>query len=525
MNKINRVIYCIIDNVRSDHLFDLINKGMLPNISKLMENGIYSKNCITDFPPITYPTQASMITGTYTGDYRKEFCHGVPLMNWMGRDTAPPFLRDYTAKSLQIYKLNKDLGDKCKTILEMVGDENTASISQFINRGANYFFPERPTKLAMFYLTLYYSRNIKKMMARADTSLIQKLIDTFKKPNKYFKTSEPPIASLLWFPTTDVLLHIFGSSSQIYKLNLLHIDKVIGLLIGSLDNMGYLEDTAIVVTSDHGNYKADKIGNPFDFFKENKLTHFQGRRSVKGNMSISKYDGIGFFNFKGKINSNYKNAWAHPTIEEMKSYGPKKVNLLQDLFKIEGSHLMYYRDENNTHENGIIHLKRKLKGTPKVISGKIEYTGSGSNFKTKYITENADIDIFDYLNDETASKLIDNKFHTIEEWLGATYHLDFPLYPDLIPRHFKNPRSSDIILSNDGSVVYNLKNGKKVANKNLNNHDIGTRDCMNIPLIIGGSIEIPSREIPYSKITDIVPTLLKMLGKKPHQSVVGHSLI
>jgi hypothetical protein len=242
-------------------------------------------------------------------------------------------------------------------------------------------------------------------------------------------------------------------------------------------------------------------------------------------MSISKYDGIGFFNFKGKINSNYKNAWAHPTIEEMKSYGPKKVNLLQDLFKIEGSHLMYYRDENNTHENGIIHLKRKLKGTPKVISGKIEYTGSGSNFKTKYIMENADIDIFDYLNDETASKLIDNKFHTIEEWLGATYHLDFPLYPDLIPRHFKNPRSSDIILSNDGSVVYNLKNGKKVANKDLNNHDIGTRDCMNIPLIIGGSIEIPSREIPYSTITDIVPTLLKMLGKKPHQSVVGHSLI
>ena len=72
----------------------------------------------------------------------------------------------------------------------------------------------------MFYLTLYYSRNIKKMMARADTGVVKKLIDTFKKPKKYIKDSEPPVASLLWFMTPDILLHIFGFNSQIYKLNI-----------------------------------------------------------------------------------------------------------------------------------------------------------------------------------------------------------------------------------------------------------------------------------------------------------------
>jgi hypothetical protein len=488
-----------------------------------MENGIYAKNCITDFPPITYPTQASILTGTYTGDYRKEFCHGVPLMNWMGRDVAPPFLRDYAAKTLQIYKLNTDLGDRCQTILEMIGDENTASIAQFVNRGAHYFYPERKTKLGMFYLTLYYSRNIRRMMARADTALVQKLLDTFKKPRKFFNNPEPPVGSLLWFPTTDILLHIFGASSLLYKLNILHIDKVIGLLLDSLNDMGYLEETAIAITSDHGNYKANKVGNPFSFFKENKLTRYHPRRIVKGNMNISKYDGIGFFNFKGNLNSN-RNGWAHPAIDEMKNYGPKKVNLLNDLFKIEGSHLMYYRNENNTPDKGTIHLKRKFIGNDKVISGSIEYTGTGSNLKTKYNVENGDIDIFNYLNDDIACKLVNNRFHSIEEWLASTYHLDYPMYPDLIPRHLKNPRSSDIILSNDGSIVYNLKNGKK-GNKNLNNHDIGTRDCMNVPLIIGGSLDIPSKHVAYCKITDIVPTLLEMLGKNPHNSVVGQSLI
>ena len=147
----------------------------------------------------------------------------------------------------------------------------------------------------------------------------------------------------------------------------------------------------------------------------------------------------------------------------------------------------------------------------------------GANYKTRYILEN-EKDIFDYSNDTIASKLLDNKFHTTQEWLSATSHLDYPLYPDLIPRHFKNPRSCDLILSNDGSVVFNIKNGKK-RRDHLHHHDRGVRECMNVPLIIGGSQEIPMEQIPFCKITDIVPTLLKFLGKTPHKSVQGNSLI
>ncbi|MHA1912871.1 MAG: alkaline phosphatase family protein [Promethearchaeota archaeon] len=523
MNKINRVIFIIIDNLQARHLFDFIDRGLLPNIRKLMANGIYSKNCITDFPPITYPTQVSLITGTYTGDFRKEECHGVPLMNWMGRDYSPPYLRDYTARNIQIYKLNTDIGIRCKTILEMVGEGNKASIAQFINRGANYFFPERKTKLAMYYLALGISRDRKKTMIRADSAIVQKLIDVFKKPKKYFKNSEPPIISLLWFMTPDILLHFFGSESHIYKLNILHIDKVIGVLIEALDQMGYLEETAIAITSDHGSYKAEKYGEILDFFKHRKLTHYHPRRNLRGNMNIAKYDGVGFFNFKGDSNNHIKNSWAHPTIKEMENFGPEKVNLTQELFKINGSHLMYYRDENNTFDKGIIHLKRKIKRSGKILTGSIEYSGTGKNYKTKYIMENGESDIFNYSKDETASSLMDSKFHTTQEWLGATYHLDYPIHLDLIPRHFKNPRSCDLILSNDGSIVFNMKNGK-VGNKNIFNHDRGIKECMNVPFIVGGSLEIPQKSIPYCKITDIVPTLLSLLGKTPHKSVIGQNL-
>ncbi|MFX0038745.1 MAG: alkaline phosphatase family protein [Promethearchaeota archaeon] len=501
-----------------------MKKGLLPNLKKLMVNGIHSENCITDFPPITYPTQVSLITGTYTGDFRKEPSHGIPLLNWMKRDLAPPILREYASKNLQIYKINEEMGNNCRTLLEMVGDGNRASIAQFINRGANYIFPERKTKLVMFYLILKYFPSVKRRLIRSNSVIAQKLIKLFEKPKKFFDNIEPPIVSSIWFMSSDLLMHMYGFDSYLYKLNLLHIDKVIGVIIDKLERLGYLDETAIAITSDHGNYKAGRIGNLYNFLKQNELFNYHPVRNIRGNLDIAYYAGVGFFYFKGLNNTNNKNGWTRPTLKELENFGPKKVNLFEKLFKINGSRLMFYRDENNTYKKGIIHLKRKIKDTGKVITGSIEYEGIGREFQTRYISGDNNNDIFNFGNDNIASKLIDNKFHSINEWLEATYHLDYPMHPDLIPRHFKNPRSADIILCNDESVKYGIHHGKQKS-KNLYDHDIGLRRCMAVPLIIGGSLEIPPKKIRVCKITDIVPTLVNLLGKKPHESVVGESLL
>ncbi len=489
-----------------------------------MENGVYSENCITDFPPITYPTQVSLITGTYTGDFRKEPSHGIPLLNWMDRDVAPPILREYASKNLQIYKINEEMGNNCRTILEMVGDGNKASIAQFINRGSDYIFPERKTKLTMFYLFLKYFPSVKRRMIRSNSVIAQKLIEVFEKPKKFFDNSEAPIASSIWFMSSDLLMHKYGYDSYLYKLNLLHIDKVIGVLIENLERLGYLNETAIAITSDHGNYKANKIGNLNNFFKKNSLTNYHPLKNLRGNMDLAYYASVGFFYFKGINNSNIKNSWTRPTLKELENYGSKRINILEKLFKINGSHLMYYRDETNIYNKGTIHLKRKIKDTGKIITGKIEYEGIGKEYKTRYISEDNNTDIFNFTNDTMASRLLDNKFHSTQEWLEATYHLDYTMHPDLIPRHLKNPRSADIILCNDETIKFGIHHGKQKSN-NLYDHDIGLRKCMAVPLIIGGSLEIPKKEIPYCKITDIVPTLLKLLGKRPHESVMGESLL
>ncbi len=526
MNKINRVIFCVIDDVHSEHFFNLIEEDLLPNFKRIMAEGIYSKTCITDFPAVTYPTQATMITGIYTGDFQREYCHGIPSYHWMDRDFVPPILRSYGSKGLQIFKLNEDLGNNCKTILEMIGNGNTTSISQFINRGATYFFPRSKIRMGFYYLLMKYPLNLKRMLARFNSRVIHFLLENFKKPKKYFGNQEPPIGSLIYFLTSDLLMHAFGYDSQLYKLNLFHIDKVMGILIDELDKMGYLDETAIAITSDHGNYLANKVGDLNSIYIKNELKPYDPGKNYKGNFNLSEFGGVGFFYFRGSKNSfrNNKYQWTRPSLRELENFGPNRVNLLKNLFKIENSQLMYYKDDNNTHRKGIIYLKRKDEKTGRIYTGIIKYKGAGINYKTKYISDNGVNDVFEYLKDDNASKLLDGKFHSHREWLDATYHLDFSLYPDLIPRHFKNPRSSDIILSTDGSVIYNIAHNKRKSN-NLYSHDLGFRNCSNVPLLIGGSSEIPHKEIKYCSTTDVVPTLLNMLGKKLHPSVVGKSLI
>ena len=98
------------------------------------------------------------------------------------------------------------------------------------------------------------------------------------------------------------------------------------------------------------------------------------------------------------------------------------------------------------------------------------------------------------------------------------------MVPDQIVRYFINPRSCDVMVSTVGKICYNYEHGK-TANANVYSHEIGLRDSMYVPLVIGGGSGILTPKIlEYCKTTDIVPTLVKLLGKEPHSSVKGKSL-
>ncbi len=496
---VNQIVLLILDDVRSSHLFGLINDGTLPNMEALMENGISCRNCITSYPAITFPCYPNIITGAYSGYYPIEGS-GIPAYHWVNRQEdisvkqRYPFIRNYSYAS-HIRKIDKDLGSNVQTIFEQVPDGNLLSVFNFISRGSKFnpltdFSPEY---------------------------LFKSLVEVYKNPKSTFDTKEVPVISVVYLPKTDSLMHDQGFDSEDYINEILKCDNLLGGLVNSLKEMNYFESTAICIISDHGNYKAQQTYDLEPYFNNLGFTQYDPKKK-KGDFDVA-FGSVGTFNFRGS-------SWfEHPTIEQMRNFrldNNKKINLFKVLWGIPGVKLMYYRDDSNTPNQGKIHLEGFDANSGEKLKATIEYQGHGKDQTTKYTYENSDL--FGYDKNPSSASILNGKFHKIDEWLENTYEGDFPVFVDLLPRYFKNSRSCDILISTLGEYCFNYEHGR-TANDHLYSHDVALKKSMTVPFIIGGSQNIPRKEVKYCKTTDMVPTLLRLLNITPHSSVVGSSLI
>ena len=500
--KVNQVILIILDAVRAEHLFGLIREGRLPNIAQISENGIKCSNCITSYPAITFPCYGNIVTGSYSGYFPKEG-NAVPMYHWVNRMDPPstskkfPFIRNYGARK-DLLKINKDIGKNVKTIFEQAPDGNMLSSTCFLFRGA-------------FFSIARHFFNIEPIFKNIEVA--------FKNPGFYFSNKEVPLITVGYVPHTDDIMHKLGFDHPNYINLIVECDKYLGSLMNTLKTTGYYDDTAVAIITDHGNYKAKKQVDLGPLFQQKGLVPYVPEKGI-GDFDCN-FGSVGFFNFPGET-------WHHhPTIQEMQKFktsriGKQELNLFETLWEIPGVKYMYYRGNDNKPEKGVIHIEYLEKNTNIKNKGTIEYKGFGLDQKTKYTFDNEDF--YGYGENEKSAKILDNKFHTIEEWLEATNNIDFPMIIDQIPRHFKNPRSCDIIISTLGDYYFNYEHGKTVGNSPYS-HDIGLRRSMIVPFIIGGSQEIPPIDLAYCKTTDMVPTLLVLLGSRPHASVIGKSVL
>jgi hypothetical protein len=511
MGKNARYIILLIADDVSGRLFSqLYNEGKLPNLKTLGDSGIVTNKCVTTFPSITLPTQPNIMTGAYSGYYPK-FGGGIPVYHWFNRESNPPTFQHYSA--LHALDQTDQIGQNVKTLFEQVGEGNSYSLVQYCARGASKIFPPNKLMAALFFIPFIL---LSKKPENSHKIVTKMLIDLYKHPRRHFPNSELPIATTALYFVTDSLMHEVGFDSERYIQSVIDLDAEVGKIISALKSLGIFNDTIIAFTSDHGNYKAQRAENLTPFFKEKGLVPFN-KKTETGDFDCA-FGSVGFFNFPGM----HKNWKIHPTLEELKHFKPtdakSEINLIDMMFEIAGVKYVYYRAENNTPDKGtiLIHMKDEQ---DVIHNAQVEYL----NETTKYSFE--DIDVYGYSSDPKASLLLDNTYHTIEEWLEHTYHLDFPMMPDQLVRYFINPRSCDIMVSTVGTICYNYEHGK-TANDHVYAHDIGTRNSMYVPLVIGGGNGILTPQVlEYCKTTDIVPTLVSILGKKPHPSVRGRNLL
>ena len=507
MTGIDKAIVFVMDDVRYDQFKGLLEDNYLPNINKYVyDNSIHSK-CISVFPGITVPAQLAVQTGTYTDEF------SVPGMHWWDRNED--IVRTYA--SLAGWELTSTLDKHVKTVYEQI-DGNSLNLFCQVYRGATHNYPSVKRVILLY---LWYFGIRRENVIRGQEFIIRKILEAFNKPGKYFKNKEEPRLVLSWgFPSDDTM-HNFGYDSHEYIESLKFLDLWFGRLIEGwkkykgLKELGFLDETTFIFTSDHGNYKGKKVVDLAPTIENIGLKPIPVKLSLR--KGKAKGNGLGNFDLAiGSIGQWYfrsKNQAERPDLKELRSFSDKNINLIEALLDIENTRMLYYREDENTEEKGVIQVIRK--NGLKFIKGSLEYQRD----KVRLIQD--DNELFDYLNYEKAAKLIDGKFHDINEWLMATHETDFPIICDQVARLFRNPNSCDILTSTLGDAVYNYEHGF-TKNDHLYSHDIsrGTK----VPLIIGGT-NMDKKDVEVTKISDLVPTIVKMLGGKIDKHVVGKSLI
>ncbi|MHA1145106.1 MAG: alkaline phosphatase family protein [Candidatus Helarchaeota archaeon] len=391
MNHFKRVLYIIIDDVRNDHLHQLMNDGTLPTLQKLSENAADVEHCITTFPSVTVPAHVSLLTGAYVDSFH------IPNIKFYQRENAK-----YVnfADSIQGWMaLDEMIPPDVKTIYELFENEDSLVVYEGVSRGATFHYGFQDA-----------------------TNLFRPISKILKKHVQEHENSLPTV-SVLWYYQTDPAVHTHGAHSRTYLREIKKVDRDLGKIIDLLKEIRQYDDTLIVITSDHGNYAA--------------------REKLDVGQLLQKYGlerDVDFFVDFGSVGLFWFTTGPDPSrplrLAELRKNGSNSIDLIKIIGSLKGIERLFYYDE----KTGLIHG---------FFDGK-EGTIAWKNGKTSIAGD----DIFEYSEDSLASGIKKGIFYDSDEWLKYTYKSKLPLLPDHLARLFHNRNRPDIIACTDRKTVY-----------------------------------------------------------------------
>ncbi|KAM9977322.1 hypothetical protein ACTFIR_011184 [Dictyostelium discoideum] len=214
------VIVISLDGFRWDYL----NRGLTPNIKKLIEDGSYHANyTIPQFPSKTFPNHYSIATGLYPEN------HGI-ISNHM---YDPILNKTFDINKASVTDSEWYWGEPIWVTSEIHGIKS-----------ACYFWPGCGAMIKDRFPT--YNKSPFTMDISAKT-----VFDTVFKWAQ-LDASEKPYLSMAYVHEVDDAGHTYGPDSQQVNDAIAYLDTQIGSLIDQLKSTNQYNSTNLIILSDHG---------------------------------------------------------------------------------------------------------------------------------------------------------------------------------------------------------------------------------------------------------------------------------
>lgn len=474
MSFFKRCITILADGARPDVLFDLMQKGELPTLSRYFAEKGTAASILTVFPSTTGPAYLPFVTGCYPGT-----CN-VPGIRWFDKDHYDRHgwsygsFRSYVG--FETFLMNRDIRPEIRTVFEIF--KKPASALTMVNRGLKGKL-NTTRFLRIWYL--YYA-HLTDRCGFPDKKAGEKLLGML---------DHDPDYAFVVFPGIDEYSHrsspFHPRTLQAYR----DMDRHLEPVIKKLKAKGQLDETLLVLVADHGLSETHTHFDIGPFLEEKgRKTFYYSNILKRGFSAASMVSGNGMAHLYFKSESK---GWkGRMSFEEL-----SHSSLLLDELRFRSEIALVAA----TGADGSIHLlTEKGNGEFKIGKEGIDYRWNKAE----------PLGLFR----EGNSKKI-----TWDESLSATFNSEFPDVFMQLTQLFRSPRTGDVLLS--ARPGFDLRRRYEHP-EHKSSHGSLSPEHMKIPLLM--NYRLPASPTPIRSV-DIFPTILKLTDKVIHENIDGKYLI
>lgn len=255
--------------------WDFTDRGITPNLQKLIDRGVKAHSFQPCFPSKTFPNHLSIVTGMYPEN------HGI-IFNDIQDEFSE---KNYTLSNR----------DEVKDSRWYQGEAFWETAERQGVICASYFWPGSELKLDHRRPTYFEDYEHE----RDYTERINGVLKWMDLPD-----SSRPGFITLYFDATDTYGHEYGPDSPENNKAIARLDSMLGKLTSGLADRKLLDKTNLVILSDHGmtNISEEKIINVSEMLKD-----YNFKVNNTGPVMAVKPDSSNFFQVYQTLKENEKN--------------------------------------------------------------------------------------------------------------------------------------------------------------------------------------------------------------------------
>jgi phosphonoacetate hydrolase len=256
------VVAVVFDGCNTNLAADAMDQGEIPSLAGLLQRGTGLRHgIVSSFPTVTLPNHVTAFTGVHPGR------HGIINNLFLDLDGEEVDLLSFSTMIHTQNWMSPDVETVHEAVHRWRHDAFTTCTYEYADRGADWStFAEFRDKHRPFYATqadaqatatdwAYAESEQYRFMSRIDESSIGSAIQQWQGE---LVTGHPlPTLQSVNLGLTDDAGHQVGPHGAMARAALIDTDRRLGRLIDAISAAGALDDTAIVVISDHGMEQCD----------------------------------------------------------------------------------------------------------------------------------------------------------------------------------------------------------------------------------------------------------------------------